>query len=137
MGENKHIEELDAFAKKYVKDVEQELPTFDFTSSVMNKITEVEISSVYKTTPLISKKVWVLLFSLLTVCIVYVSKGKSIFSSWKMPEKFKISTNIEFPDLFQGITVSNTMLTACFFFTVLIFIQIYLFKNRFEKEIDS
>ena len=50
MGENKHIEELDAFAKKYVKDVEQELPTFDFTSSVMNKITEVEISSVYKTT---------------------------------------------------------------------------------------
>ncbi len=137
MGENKHIEELDAFAKKYVKDVEQELPTFDFTSSVMNKITEVEISSVYKTTPLISKKVWVLLFSLLTICIVYVSKGKSIFSNWNMPEKFKISTNFEFPDLFQGITVSNTMLTACFFFTLLIFIQIYLFKNRFEKDLNS
>lgn len=137
MGENKHIEELDAFAKKYVKDVEQELPTFDFTSSVMNKITEVEISSVYNPAPLISKKVWVLLFSLLTICIVYVSKGKSIFSSWKMPEKLKFKPNYEFPDLFQSISVSNTMLYACFFFTLLIFIQMYLFKIRFDRDLNS
>ncbi|MFY7672509.1 hypothetical protein ACOSP6_15615 [Tenacibaculum sp. MEBiC06402] len=137
MGENKHIEELDAFAKKYIKDVEQESPSLDFTSSVMDIIGQTDKSLVFKPTPLISKKVWVLLFSILTICIFYVSKGKSILATWKMPERFKYNPKFEFPDLFQNISVSNTMLTACFFFTLLIFIQIYLFKTRFDKRLNS
>jgi hypothetical protein len=137
MGENKHIEELDAFAKKYIQDIEQESPSLDFTSNVMDIIGETEKSSVFKPTPLISKKVWILLFSVLTICIIYVSKSKSILATWKMPERFKYNPKFEFPDLFQNISVSNTMLTACFFFTLLIFIQIYLFKTRFDKGLNS
>ena len=39
MGENKHIKELDAFAKKYVKEISTEQPSLDFTASLMKKIT--------------------------------------------------------------------------------------------------
>lgn len=139
MGENKHIEELDAFAKKYVQEVEQDIPSLDFTSNVMNTIVGTKSSEVFKATPLISKKVWFLLFSILTICIIYVSKGKSILETWTISNKFKFKPNLdfEFPNLFQNISVSNTMVMSCFFFTLLIFIQFYFFKTRFEKDIDS
>ncbi len=137
MGENKHIEELDAFAKKYIKEVEEEIPSLDFTSNIMDVITETKSNAVFKPTPLISKNVWILLFSLLTICIIYVSKGKSILETWKIPQKFKFKPKFEFPDLFQSISISNTMLYACFFFTLLIFIQMYLFKTRFDKNLNS
>ena len=64
-------------------------------------------------------------------------KESLFFLVGKCLRSLKFQPTLNFQILFQGITVSNTMLTACFFFTVLIFIQIYLFKNRFEKEIDS
>jgi hypothetical protein len=54
MGENKHIEELDAFAKKYVKEIKQDKPSLDFTASIMEIITKESASKVFKTTALIS-----------------------------------------------------------------------------------
>ena len=137
MGENKHIEELDAFAKKYIKEADPEVPSLNFTSTIMDVITETKSEKVFKPNPLISIKGWILLFSLLTVCILYVSKGKSIFETWKLPEKYKYTPTFEFPDLFKNISVSNTMLTACFFFTLLVFIQMYLFKTRIDKKLNS
>ncbi|TDQ29865.1 hypothetical protein [Tenacibaculum caenipelagi] len=137
MGENKHIEELSAFTKKHIKDIEIETPSIDFTANIMETILKEEKTSVYKATPLISKKVWFVLASILAVSVLYVSKGASL--NWlKVPEiKMDYLSNIQFPNFFEGFTISHTVLYTSFLFTVMIFIQIYVLKNHFTKHLNS
>lgn len=133
MGENKHIEELDAFVKKYVKDIKEESPSINFTSNLMD-ILQKENSVIYKATPLISKKVWGILISVLILSIFYVSRGTSL--SWIKTPKLNLDfiPKIQIPNLFESITISNTILYVCFFFTIMIFVQIYVLKNHFTKK---
>jgi len=135
MEENKHIEELDTFAKKYITDIEPDTPSIDFTSNLMEAIHETENTSVFNPTPLISSKVWIVLFVILITSIIYVSTGESIAKLWQF--KFNYSLNNIVPDFLNTLSISNIMLYACFFFTVLIFVQIYLLKTRFENYINS
>jgi hypothetical protein len=134
MGEDKHIKELDAFTKKYIKDIELESPSKGFTVNIMETILESENSEIYKAVPLISKKMWFVLIGILITCILYVSRGTSL--GWvKMPKvNLDFLSNIQIPNLFEGITVSNMMLSACFFFTIMFFGQIYMLKNHFTKD---
>ncbi|WP_440067257.1 hypothetical protein [Tenacibaculum discolor] len=136
MGENKDIKELDAFTKKYINEIEAETPSIDFTVNIMDAILKEEQSSIYKATPLISKRVWFVLAGILAVSILFVSKGAS--SSWlQIPEiKMDYLSNIQLPNLFENITVSNLMLSACFFFTVMVFVQIYYLKNHFTRKFN-
>ncbi|WP_435263230.1 hypothetical protein [Tenacibaculum sp. nBUS_03] len=136
MGENKHIEELDIFAKKYIREIKEESPSIDFTANIMNAILDTKKSDIYKASPLISKKVWFLLSTILVASIAYVSKGTSL--GWgKMP---KVSLNfidvVHIPNLFEGIIISNTILYTSFFFTLMVFIQIYFLKGYFIRKID-
>lgn len=136
MGENKDIKELDAFTKKYINEIEAETPSIGFTANIMDAILKEEQSSIYKAAPLISKRVWFVLASILAVSILFVSKGAS--SSWlQIPEiKMDYLSNIQLPNLFENITVSNLMLSACFFFTVMVFVQIYYLKNHFTRKFN-
>ena len=65
MGENKHIKELDAFAKKYVQEIPEEKVSLDFTASIMKSIATESKNSVFKTKALIPKKGWFLIASLI------------------------------------------------------------------------
>lgn len=134
MGENKDIEKLDAFTKKYIKEIKEEAPSIDFTANLMT-VLEKETVDVYKATPLISKKGWFFLGAILVVSILFVSRGTSL--SWmKMPTlQLDFSYHIQMPNLFEGITISNIMLFACFFFTLMIFGQIIMLKNHFTKHL--
>ncbi|PKH51460.1 hypothetical protein CXF68_12540 [Tenacibaculum sp. Bg11-29] len=136
MGEDKNINELDAFSKKYIKEIKIETPSIDFTANLMDTLLQKENSEIYKATALISKKVWFVLVGVLGVCILYVSRGTSL--TWmKMPKvNLDFFSRIQIPNLFEGITVSNTMLFACFFFTLMFFGQIYLLKNHFTKNLN-
>lgn len=134
MEENKNLDELDIFAKKYIREIEEEKPSVDFTTTIMQTITQVEKVTVYDSTPLISKKMWFVLAGILGVCMFLVSKEKSV--EWlKMPKlKLDYFSRFQFPNLFDNITVSNTMLYTCFFFTLMIFVQIYYLKNHFTRK---
>ena len=55
MGENKHINELDAFARKYIKEIKQESPSIDFTNSLMNRIILEDKMNVKQNKPIISR----------------------------------------------------------------------------------
>ena len=136
MGENKHIEELDAFTKKYIKEIDIEAPSVDFTANLI-EILEKENAKIYNHAPLISKKMWSVLVVFLVGSILYVSKGTSV--TWMKIPKIDLSyiSSVEMPNLFGNITVSNTMLYACFFFTLMIFIQVHFLKNHFTKNLES
>ena len=133
MGENKHIEELDAFAKKYIKEVPLEKPSIDFTASIMQTILKENASNVFKTKALITKRAWFLIVSLLLVAI-FVPFKQLKESSINLPEiDFSFLSKIQIPNLFESITVSNTVLYSVFFFGIMIIAQVVFLKNYFEK----
>lgn len=136
MGENKHIEELDAFTRKYVKELEVEKPSLNFTANIMQSILQSEKSEVFKATPLISRKVWAVLATILIVSIAYVSRGASL--KWiKMPNiVLDMIPQVQMPNLFENINVSNTVLYTSFLFTVMIFLQIFFLKNHFTRKLE-
>ena len=135
MGENKHIEELDAFAKKYIKEIPQEKPSLDFTASIMQSIVKESTSKVFKTKALISKKVWILI-SLLVLAALFVPFKESKISALNLPElDFSFLDKIQMPNLFESFAVSNTVLYSIFFLGLMIIAQVVFLKGYFEKRI--
>ncbi|APZ47984.1 hypothetical protein BW723_17510 [Polaribacter reichenbachii] len=134
MGENKHINELDAFAKKYVKEIEQEKPSADFTASLMKNILEGSRSKVFKTKALISKKGWAII-SVLVLAIVLISFKSTEKSLFKTPElNFSFLDKIQVPELLSTVSLSKTVLYAIFFLGLMIVAQVVFLKNHFNKK---
>ena len=138
MGENKHIEEMDAFAKKYVKEISTESPSLDFTANLMGKINQLQDAKstiVYK--PLISKKGWFVIFAaIITVIFIpFQSKEEGLFT---LPElNLSFLEKFNFSGLFDTIQVSNSLLYLAITFPVLVGIQILYLKGHFEKQING
>jgi len=137
MGENKHIKELDAFAKKYVKEIKKESPSLDFTASILNKIAEENTQkSVFKTKALISKKSWSLIVISL-VAIVLVSNQYSEKSFIDLPElDFSFLDRIQILNLFESLTISNSVLIAVFLFGLMFIAQVVFLKKHFDKRFN-
>jgi hypothetical protein len=136
MGENKHIEEIDAFAKKYVKEIKKETPSLDFTTNLMKSISQLE--SVKSTTmyrPLISKKAWfVVVAAIIAIVLIPFSSAKEeIFTLPKF--NFSFLEKLSFSEAFQSINVSNTTFIIALMFGLLLSIQIVYLKGFFEKRL--
>ena len=135
MGENKHIKELDAFAKKYVKEIPQEKPGVDFTASLMNKITQENRAEVFKVNPLISKKGWALIFASI-LAVIFIPLKSSQESFINLPQlNVDFFDKIQFANLFDLISVSTITLYAIVFFGLLFFVQLVFLKKHFDKRI--
>ncbi len=138
MGENKHIEEIHAFTKKYVKEIPIETPSLDFTSNLMQKIGELQpFKSAITYKPLISKKVWFIVFAAIIalVLIPFKSTDESLFT---LPElNFSFLEKLNFSGLLENITVSSTTMYFAIIFSVLVAIQIFYLKGYFEKQING
>lgn len=137
MGENKNIKEIDTFAKKYVQEIKEESPSLNFTSNLMDSILKIEESKVFKAKPLISKKVWILVLGVLVSLffIPFKVSDKSLLQN--LPEvDFSFLDKIQIPNLFETISVSNTVLYAVFFFGLMIIAQVVFLKNHFNKKFE-
>ena len=135
MGENKHIKELDDFSKKYIKDIDTEKLSPEFTSELMKKIQLLNVYKVQAFTPLISKKVWFLI-GLLLVAILSIPFNSNEESILSVPEldvtflnKFQLS------NLIESVSISNTTFSIICLFGLMIFIQFIYLKKYFESRI--
>lgn len=136
MGENKHIEELDTFAKKYVKEIPQEKTSLDFTKSIMNTILLESQAKVFTTKALISKKGWIVI-SILVLAVVLIPFKSSEKSLFNLPElDFSFFDKIQVPNLLESINISNTVLYAVFFFGLMFMAQVFFIKKHFDKKFN-
>ena len=137
MGENKHINELDAFAKKYIKDIQPEQPSLDFTANLMQKINEASKVNVVKTKSLISKKGWfgIAVLVVATLCITFLQVGESSLQSFKL--SFSFLDKLQTPDLLKNVSFSNTTIYAFLFFGIMMVVQFTYLKNYFDKRLES
>lgn len=135
MEENKHIKELDAFAKKYIKEIPSEKLSLDFTASLMKKIVLDNNLEVYKAKALISKKGWFLIvISILVVNFIPFKSSEKNFINLPRLE-FNFLDKNQFSNLFDSLSVSNVTLYAVLFFGLLFFVQIIFLKKHFDKRV--
>jgi hypothetical protein len=136
MEENKHIEEVHAFAKKYVKEIPKETPSVDFTANLMKSITQLETvrkTIVYK--PLISKKGWfVVVLGIIAVFFIPFNSSKE--QAFTLPKlNFSFLEKLSFSGVFENLSVSNTTFIIALIFGLLMSIQIVYLKEYFEKRL--
>ncbi|NVK51346.1 MAG: hypothetical protein HWD85_00315 [Flavobacteriaceae bacterium] len=137
MGENKHIEELDAFAKKYIKELPIETPSVDFTKNIMGKIATLQTTKALEYKPLISKKGWFLVAASIVAVLFFAFKNtkERLFT---LPEiNFSFFEKLDFSGLLNGINISTSTVYVLLFFSLLFFVQIFYLKGYFEKRINS
>jgi hypothetical protein len=137
MGENKHIEEIHAFTKKYLNEIPTESPSIDFTKNLMGKIAKIqpEKEIVYK--PLISKKGWFLVAASI-IAIILLPFKNSEEGLFTLPEvNFSFFEKMSFSGIFESVNVSTTTASLLVLFSILFFIQIFYLKGEFERRINS
>jgi hypothetical protein len=131
VNEDKNIEKL---IDHLMKDTMLESPSFDFTSKVMSQVLEIKTSNVTTYKPLISKPVFIALFSGLTAVLTYLffngnasSNNAFLHLNYNLLHDFPVETF-----RFSKITVYSVVLT-----TLMLFIQIPLLKNYFDRKYNS
>ncbi len=124
---------LEKFADKMMKETSVENPSANFTASLMVQVEAAEISRpiVYK--PLISKTAWVLIFIAVAGLTGYVITNSQEFSLQGviMPDLQTVTEN-----MMRNLTAykfSTISLYASGLLTIMLFVQISLLKNLFNK----
>lgn len=136
MGENKHIEELDAFAKKYVSEIKSEKAPANFTANLMKEIKGIEIKNTKTSSPLISKKVWYLLL-VAFVALFFIPFQPKEDKLVNVPElDFSFLHKFQLSNLIENLPVSSTLFYTFLFFGIMIFIQIIYLKNHLNRKYD-
>ncbi|WP_397447210.1 hypothetical protein [Polaribacter sp. R77954] len=137
MGENKHIKELDVFARKYVKEIPQEQLPIDFTSNLMQKIHLEPKANVFKTQALISKKGWfsIAAFAILTLLLAFNTSRKDNLNIPKI--NFSFFDLLQDSHILKGFSLSTTTVYAFIFFGLMIAIQFTYLKKYFDKRMSE
>lgn len=132
MEENK---ELDNFIRKSMNEVGVENPSVDFTNLVMSKIkVDSETNSVFMYQPLISKKTWFIIITLVTTIFAYV-----IFSlpnteaTWLSVVQWNKLTSFNLMGSIPNISVSSTFIYSILAVVFFVWVQILFLKKRVDK----
>lgn len=121
--ENKKIEKL---VEKAMNNIQLESPSVDFTTNLM---TEIEQQKIFNYTPLISKKSWLIICTLIIGVSAYIAiYGNLTKSKWMGYLEFDLNLN-----LVPELGFSNTTLYASIIVSVLFFVQIIILKNYFNN----
>lgn len=137
MGENKHIKELDAFAKKYLSELPESTPSSNFTANVMKNIEQLAVAKkplVYK--PLISIKAWLIIVLAVGV-LLFRSVTSSVKEGFEVPEiNFSFLNELNFNNYFEQLSVSSSTLSVVVIFGLMLLIQIIYLKGFFTRKFN-
>jgi hypothetical protein len=132
-SEDKYMNEL---IDKVMKHAALETPSVDFTSMVMGKVEAIKLNAHTTYEPLISKRVWLLIFSISIVLVVAVTSFGAIdYSSWSNTMDFSFMKTIEFSKISNGMQLSNATRVSIVMFCLMLLIQIPLLKRYFDKRV--
>ena len=128
---NTQVEKL---VDKMMKSSALESPSVDFTSQILSKIETLQQSKTTVYQPLISKKIWVLIISGCMALVVYAFfSTSSESSSWLSTVDYSKLPNFNISERLSTITFSKTMMYAIVLLSLMVFVQIPLLKNYYDK----
>jgi len=125
---DKHIEK---FIDKTMKEINLDSPSIDFTNNIMKEVTQLHHIKVTTYQPLISKKLWFIIFLAIISMTTYIILTENIKQlNWLNTLNFKLDP------LLPNINFSNTAFYALIVLASLIVIQLILLKNYFNKRLE-
>lgn len=128
---NTQVEKL---VDKMMESSALESPSVDFTSQILSKINTLKQSKTMVYEPLISKKIWVLIISGCIALVVYAFfSTSSESSSWLSTVDYSKLPNFNISERLSTITFSKTMMYAIVLLSLMVFVQIPLLKNYYDK----
>jgi len=129
---DKHIEKL---VDKIMKETTLEKPSFDFTDRVMSQVETIAKPSGVVYQPLISKKIWALVFLGFVALVLYSIFGTQLESKgWFDAIDFNIISINKIFNAIPSVTLSKTTFYALIMLSVMIFIQIPVLKHYMNRQ---
>jgi hypothetical protein len=131
-NEDKNIEKL---VDHIMKDTVLESPSFDFTSKIMSQVLATKTSDVTVYKPLISRTTFIAIFGCIIALFIYLFiSGAQQTNGWFSNLNFNLLYNNKLASIFKfsKITTYTVVLT-----TLMLFIQIPLLKNHFDKQLEK
>lgn len=136
MKENadKHLDDL---SRKIIGKSTVESPSFEFTQTIMSKISALGTTKATTYVPLISKKMWLLISVGMFSVVGYVLFGASNNNS-KWLDYLNLNNYINFSvmDIFSDFNVSKTMFYIALLFGIMFAIQIPILKHQLNKRLE-
>ena len=130
---DKQIEKL---VKKSMETQSLESPSSNFTSMVMNKVLDLDKSTITVYKPLISKPMWFAIMFCMLVLFLYIIFGQNTTESgWLNFIDLSVLTDNKFSNAISGIKVSKTVLYSVVLFGIMLFIQVPILKRYFDKQL--
>jgi hypothetical protein len=134
-NEDKHIEKL---ITKVMQTSTLETPSFDFTSQVMTQLEALENNKATTYQPLISKKVWAVIFGCFAAFVAYIFMTTSKdTTSWTNALDFSMLFNNDISKLLSGVVFSKTTTYVLMISTVMMLVQLPMLKNYFDKRLKA
>lgn len=129
---------LDKLAKKVIKKLPLETPSFDFTATIMAKIEATETSSITTYKPLISKKAWLVISAIVAGLIIYLFSLDGSQTSSGMLDKVDLSmvTDNKLVNTVSSVMMSKILIYAVTLFGAAWFLQITLLKYQLNKRLN-
>ena len=126
--------QLEALVSKTMKQSTLESPSFDFTAHVMSQVNVVTQSQSTVYQPLISKRVWAVLFGVVVALLAYILLfGQAQSTGWFSNINFSMLNTDKISNPFSGFQFYKTTVYAISLFALMLLIQIPILKNYFNK----
>lgn len=132
--QNKHIDQL---VEKMMKDTSLESPSSNFTNTIMSQVEVIANSDITTYKPLISKRAWLILGSVVLLVILY-----SLFAEHTTEEgitfinNFKVSAKNKFTSIISHLNFSKTITYTMGLFAMMLLLQIPLLKDHYNKRFN-
>ena len=127
---------LDRLTKKVMKETSLESPSLTFTDSIMSQVETLASRDVTVYKPLISKSVGTLITIGIIALISYLFfMNSSIQTEALFTLNFEVLFNNRFTTVLSNIKLSETLMYVVISLGIMLFIQIPLLKNYFDKRL--
>ena len=132
---DKQIEKL---VERSMKTQSLESPSSNFTSMVMDQVLAIKQSKVTIYKPLISKPMWFAIFVVALLVVSYIIFGMNTTeTAWLNFLDLSVITDNRLSNTLSGFKVSKTVMYSVVLFGIMLFIQVPILKNYFDKRLEA
>lgn len=128
--------QIEKLVDKTMKHSYLESPSLGFTNAVMTQVNAMQKSTVTTYQPLISKPIWIVLFIIALAVVLYIIFGTTTNdSNWLSFIDLNMLADNKLNTALTGFKVSKIVMYSVVLFGLMLFIQIPILKNYFDKRL--
>lgn len=138
MDHNNIDKQIEKLVSKIINETTLEKPSFDFSDKVMSRVKAISKPSIMVYKPLISKKVWAIIFVGFMALVLYaIFEVPSESKGWFDALNFGVISIHKIFNGFPAVTFSKTIFYALIMLSVMIYIQVPILKHYMDRRLKA